>query len=324
MRPIRLFLMGLGTLAAGLALVVAACGGEEEPIVFSDLNWPSAEIQARVASYIVEHGYGYPVELVPGDTVSLWQALVNNDTHVTMEIWPAQQEWLLDVEEGTLVEVGLSLDTGWEAWVIPQYLKDANPGLVSVTDLPEYMDLFVASDSQGKARFVTCLPGWACEQVNAAKVEAYGLTDYIYLLNPGSSAGLFADLEAAYAKGEPWVGYMWHPTPLSVGLDLYILEEPPYSDDCWATTKACAYPEAKVLIMVNKSLPERAPDVLDFLEKWSFKAADQVATEVWMQENNEDSDAGALWYLRNFRNTWASFVPADVAEKVDAALEDEG
>ena len=73
-----------------------------------------------------------------------------------MEIWPAQQEWLLDVEEGTLVEVGLSLDTGWEAWVIPQCVKDANPGLVSVTDLPDYVDLFATADSRGKARFVTC------------------------------------------------------------------------------------------------------------------------------------------------------------------------
>ena len=326
-RSRRPILAALAIVAAGLALLLAACGGdseEKEPIVFSDLNWPSAEIQARVAAYIVEHGYGYPTDLVAGDTVSLWAALVSNDTHVTMEIWPAQQEWLLDVEEGTLVEVGLSLDTGWEAWVIPQYLKDANPGLVSVTDLPDYADLFVTADSRGKARFVTCIPGWACEQVNAAKVEAYGLTDYVDLLNPGSGAGLFADLEAAYAKGDAWVGYMWHPTALSVRLDLYVLEEPAYSDECWSTTKACAYPEAKVLIMVNKSLPERAPEVVEFLENWSFKAADQVATELWMEENNAASDAGALWYLRNFRDTWASFIPADIAEKVDKALENEG
>ena len=48
--------------------------------------------------------------------------------------------------------------------------------------------------------------------------------------------------------------------------------------------------------MVNKSLSERAPDVIGFLRNWEFKAADQVATELWMEENNEASDAGALWY----------------------------
>ena len=102
------------------------------------------------------------------------------------------------------------------------------------------------------------------------------------------------------------------------------VQEPPYSDECWATTKACAYPEAKVLIMVNSSLPSRAPEVIEFLESWEFKAADQVATEIWMEENNEDTDAGALWFLRNFRDVWSSFVPAEVAAKVDEALEDEG
>ena len=107
---------------------------------------------------------------------------MGGDTHVTMESWPAQQEWLEDVEEGTLVDLGRSLDTGWEAWVIPQYVKDANPGLVSVADLAEHAHLFVTPDSGGKARFVTCIPGWACEQVNAAKVEAYGLTEHLELL----------------------------------------------------------------------------------------------------------------------------------------------
>ena len=74
-RPLLTLLV---TMAATLALLLVACGGgsdEKEPVIFSDLNWPSAEIQARVASYIVQHGYEYPVELVPGDTVSLWQAL---------------------------------------------------------------------------------------------------------------------------------------------------------------------------------------------------------------------------------------------------------
>ncbi len=66
-----------------------------------------------------------------------------------------------------------------------------------------------------------------------------------------------------------------------------MLEEPPHSDECWATTTACAYPEARVVIMVNSSLPSRAPEVTMLLEKWTFEAADQVATEAWMEENNE-------------------------------------
>jgi hypothetical protein len=66
---------------------------EKEPIVFSDLNWTSSELQVRIARFIVEHGYGYPTDAVAGDTISLFEGLKNNDTDVTMEIWlPNQQE----------------------------------------------------------------------------------------------------------------------------------------------------------------------------------------------------------------------------------------
>ena len=348
--PRKPVLAALAALTGALALLAVACGGDDESssapeptatattaattapavsgdkerIIFSDLNWTSAQIQNRIAAYIVENGYGYPIDLQSGDTTSLWQALINNDTHVTMEVWPAQQEWLAELDEGTLVDLGNSLDQAWEAWVVPQYVKDQNPGLVSVTDIPEYAELFATADSRGKARFVDCVPGWACERVNAAKFEAYGLLDIVEPIKPGSDAALFADLEGAYTQGEAWLGYIWAPTPPTVNLDLYRLEEPPYSAECWAADKACAYPPSNVLIMVHSSLPDRAPDVIDFLEKWDFPASDQIAAEVWMNENNEEPDGAAIWYLRTRRDSWSSFVPADVAARVDAALADEG
>ena len=37
-------------------VMVEAPEGPKETIVFSDLNWTSAEIQNRIAQYIVEHG----------------------------------------------------------------------------------------------------------------------------------------------------------------------------------------------------------------------------------------------------------------------------
>ena len=240
-----------------------------------------------------------------------------------MRFW-ISAEWLEDVEPGTLVDLGTSLDQAWEAWVVPQYVKDENPGLVSVSDIPEYADLFVTAESRGKARFVDCVPGWACEQVNSAKIDAYGLRDVLEIQNPGSGAGLFADLEGAYARGDAWLGYIWAPTPPTVALDLYRLEEPPYSAECWAADKGCAYPPSDVLIMVHSSLPDRAPDVIDFLEKWDFPASDQIAAENWMGENNEDSNGAAIWYLRNRRDSWSAFVTADAAALIDAALAEEG
>ena len=296
---------------------------DKEVIVFSNLNWLSAEVQTQIVAFIVEHGYGYPTDLIDGDTVSLWQGLINGDTQVTMEIWPSQQPWIDDLEPGVIELLGDSLDENWEGWVIPQYVKDENPGLVSVTDLPDYQDVFVTADSRGKARLVGCIAGWACEQVNANKVVAYGLEDVIDVIDPGSGAALFADLEAAYARGDAWLGYMWGPTKPTATLDLYRLEEPAWTEECWNGDQGCAYPSSEVRIAVNTSLLDRAPDVVDFLLAWDYSAAEQVATEIWMGDNDETPDAGALWYLRNNRDVWTQFIPADVAERVDAALAEE-
>lgn len=299
----------------------SASDADKEVVRFSDLNWDSALLQNRIAAFIVEHGYGYPTELVPGDTVLLWEALTNGDSDITMEIWPAQQEWYNDLDDQSIVEVvGESLAGGWEAWVIPQYIKDANPGLVSVSDLPDYADVFVTSDSGGKARFVTCIPGWACEQVNDAKFDAYGLRDALTVISPGSGAALFADLEGAYGNNDPWLGYMWSPTVVAGRLDLYVLEEPEWTQACWDDDKGCAYPPPDIRIFTNSTLGERAPELIEFLRKWDFDATTDSRVEAWMADNNADPDAGAIYYLRNFRDAWSTFVPSDVLERVDSAL----
>lgn len=295
----------------------------KDPIVFSNLNWASAEVQTQIVSFIVNNGYGYPVDLIDGDTVSLWQGLLNGDTHVTMEIWPAQQEWIDDLDDDSVITLlGDSLDENWEGWVIPQYVKDENPGLVSVSDLPDYQELFVTADSRGLARFVSCIAGWACEQVNEEKFDAYNLRDVLYIIDPGSGAALFADLQASYDRGDPWLGYIWGPTEPTATLDLYRLEEPEWTQECWDGDKGCAYPASEVRIAVNTELVDRAPDVIEFLRAWDYSANEQVGTEIWMGQNDAAPEEGAMYYLRTFRDVWSQFVPADVAELIDAAIEE--
>lgn len=323
-KRLRLPVLGLLAAVVGLAAVAAACSSEEkETIVFSDLNWTSSEIQVRIAAYIVEHGYGYPVELVAGDTVSLWAGLTAGDTQVTMEIWPSQQPWIDELEPGVIEILGDSLDENWEGWVIPQYLADANPDLRSVADIPEHMDLFVTADSRGKARFVDCVPGWACEQVNGNKVAAYGLHDVVELIKPGSGAALFEDLKGAYSRGEPWLGYIWGPTEPTATLDLYRLEEPEWSQECWDGDQGCSYPASEVRIAVVTELLDSAPDIIDFLRAWDFNAEEQIGTEIWLNNQNATPDEAALYYLREYAHVWKGFVTDEAAENIEDALADE-
>ena len=303
---------------------------EEKPtIIFSDLDWNSAQIQNAIARRILELGYGYETEAIFGSTIPLLQALVGGDTNVSMEIWlPNQLEaWSEATAGGEVIQVGKSLEDNWQAtFVIPQYVADANPGLRTVEDLKkeEYWSLFVTPDSDGKARLLNCIPGWECENVNLEKIESYGLGDYVESFNPGSGAALAAEVEASFLREEPVLFYYWGPTTLSFKMatefgGYYILEEQDYTDTCWDAGKTCAYPIAEIYIAVRTELAEKAPDLIEFLGKWDFNAGNQLAAEGYLEETGADFPEVADWFLENTEQ-WQEWVAAGVADKVLAGI----
>ena len=300
---------------------------EKETIIFSDLNWSSAQVQNRVAQYIVDKGYGYPTDVVFGATLPLFQGLRRGDTHVTMEIWlPNQDEaWMEAQAAGEVISVGESLGKDWQSsFVIPAYLVEQYPDLDSVEDLKEaqYKELFATAETGGRARLVSCVIGWACEGVNAKQIEGYGLADHVHVINPGDGAAANADLYGAYEKGEPWLGYQWGTNDPALLLDLVRLEEPAYSDECWFTTKACGYEDATILIAVHPELPGRAGDVVDMLRKWDFNIDIYKEVAAWLSDNaNADTNDAALWWLKTNDDIWTGWVTGEAAEAIMSALE---
>ena len=316
-------------LMASLVVVLAAlaCEEEKEPIVFSDLNWTSAQVQNRIAQYIVEEGYGYPTDVVFGATLPLLNGLRNGDTQVTMEIWlPNQLEaWTEAEANGEVATVGESLGKDWQsAFVIPTYLQEEYPDLDSIEDLKDeqYKALFATSETGGKARLVSCVIGWACEEVNAQQIESYGLSDHVHILNPGDGAAANADLYGAYEKQEPWLGYQWGTNDPALLLDLVRLDEPAYSDECWASDKACAYEDATILIGINTELNDRAPEVIEFLGNWGFNIDRFKEVAVWQDDNPDASiNDAALWWLNGNSSVWSGWVTSAAADAVQEALD---
>ena len=297
----------------------------KETIVFSDLNWKSAQVQNRIAQYIVENGYGYPTDTIFGGTLPNFQGLLSGDIHVTLEIWLPNQSlgWERAVEVGDVVSVGTSLVGDWQSYfVVPKYIADANPDLKTPQDLKmdKFQELFATADSRGKARLIGCEVTWSCEASGAQQIVAYGLTDYVEVITPGSGDVLFADLNGAYEKQAPWLGYMWGTGDPAFNLDLVRLEEPPYTKECWDTDKACSFADSLVLVAVHKSLLPRAPEVIGMLQNWEFTVPTYFEVLRWMNANegSEPMDA-AIWFLNN-NKVWESWVTPEAAAAVNDAL----
>ena len=345
------------SLAMALMLVVAACGDDEddaepavapattttttEPaasgdamaekptLIFSDLDWVSAQIQNAIARKILEDGYGYETDAVFGGTVPLMEALTRGDTNITMEIWLPNQQEAYDtaLAEGTIVSIGSSLEDNWQsAFIIPNYTAEANPGLRSVEDLknPEYMALFETPDSKGKARLLNCIPGWECEGINLSKIENYGLSDFVEPINPGSDTALTAEIRSAFEQQEDVLFYYWGPTVLSNELNTMlggytILEEAEHTDECFETDFTCSYPVSQVIIVVRTEIAEQAPEVVEFFDKWDFNAGNQLAAEGYLNESGAEYAEVAVWFLQNTED-WKNWVTPDALAKIEAAV----
>ena len=325
-------ILTMGFVMMGLVLTLGAGDAlAKDTLVFADLGWDSAQVHNRIAGFIVENGYGYGIDFIPGETIPLFQGTVRGDIDINMEVWYANQKEAADkaVAAGTVLDLGDNFPDSWQGWLVPTYvikgdpargIKPMAPDLKSVSDLPKYAKLFKDVEDPGKGRFYSCIAGWECEKINEKKFGAYDLNDSFNLFLPGSGAALVASLAGAYNKGEPWVGYYWAPTWVLGLFDMTPLEEPAYDEKVFQSTAKCAYPSVRVKIYVNSGLTKKAPEIVEFLKKYETTQAMANKLLAFMREKEADTDAAAEWFLKNYEDVWTGWVPADVAAKVKKAL----
>jgi glycine betaine/proline transport system substrate-binding protein len=149
--------------------------------------------------------------------------------------------------------------------------------------------------------------GWSQLAISQEIFDEAGLGDSFNLAIAGSGAALAGTMVGAYEKKEPWVGYYWAPTAVLGKLDMVRL-------------KGSEFDPADVNILVNKSMLEKAPEVVEFLKNYSTTVADNNEFLAVMDDQELDSEETAIWFLENKEAVWTKWVDADVAERVKAAL----
>ncbi len=336
------------TVVLSFCLLVAGCGGagseeqegnnntvEKPVLVMADVSWDSVKVHNRIAGFIIEKGYGYPeCEYVFCETLPALQGLQYGDLDIYMEVWADNiiDAWNAALEEGTVKDLGSNFPDAPQGWYVPTYMITGDPDrgieavapdLKSVSDLPKYQELFKDPEVPTKGRFYNSPPGWKCTEINEYKFAAYGLNDTFNLFSSGSDTALAASMATAYEKGEPWVGYYWEPTWVMGKLDMTLLEEPVYDESLWSADGgyACAYPAAKVLIGINSEMENTSPEVIEFLNNYDTTLGQNNDFLAFMMDNDGDVEKAAIYFLRTYPEVWKSWVPEDVANKVEAVLE---
>jgi len=302
---------------------VCANGGQEGEskgtIVFADMNWDSIQVHNRIAKHIIEDGLGYTTEFTQGSTINSVTALIQGDIDVVMESWTENIQELYDkgIESGSIIDLGNNFSDSAQGWYVPTYMIEGDkergieataPNLEHVKDLPEYWELFKDPEDPKKGRIYIGVPGWKATEMSREKMEKYNLTETYNEFIPGSDAALAGSMIGAYKKGNPWLGYYWEPTWVMGKVDMTLLE-------------GSQFPPNQVNILVYKTLPDRAPDVVEFFKNYETSSAINNEFLAVMADNELTTDEAAVWFLKNRQDVWTEWVSSEVEEKVKASLE---
>ena len=340
MRKKRNMSLVIGILTLGTILgVMTGCSkneasGEAEgknTVIFADAGWDSIRFHNDVAGFILEEGYGYKTDVVPGSTAATFSGFRKGDIDVYMEVWTDN---LIDVypeaiDAGDIKEVSINFDDNAQGLYVPTVIIEGDkekgieplaPDLKSIKDLEKYWEIFEDQEEPSKGRIYGSPPGWNVDTIMQAKVETYGLDKTFNYFSPGSDTGLSASLASAAEKDQPWVGYYWEPTWVLGKYDMTLLEEDPYDEEKWQNGYGSAFPPMPVTVCVYKDLEEDSPELVDFLSNYTTSSQITSDALAYMQDNDVETKEAAQWFLKEYEELWTSWVPADVAEKVKAAL----
>ncbi|NCB01878.1 MAG: ABC transporter substrate-binding protein [Spirochaetia bacterium] len=293
-------------------------GGEAESevttIVFGDVSWDSVQVHNRIMAFIIENGLtGYKADFIPGDTLPILNGLQQGDVDVDMESWHSNfpEVYAKGIASGDIVDLGMNMPDSPQGWYIPRYLVEGPdapaPDLKGLEDLPKYAYLFPDPEDRDKGIILGGVAGWSQMAYSEELFEKYNLGETFNLAITGSNTALAGTMVGAYKKGDPWVGYYWEPTAILGRLDMVRLE-------------GSEWDPALVHVLVNKSMLEKAPDVVEILTAYTTTVAENNEFLAKMDNDNLSTQEVAIWFLKNKETTWTKWVSSDVASKVKSAL----
>jgi glycine betaine/proline transport system substrate-binding protein len=263
----------IGALLAASALVLAACGDDEEAPAAGDATaadeatadaapaatdapaaepsgdkptitlivnpWSASRLNVEVAKNIIEGSLGYPVEILEvNENDAMFTGLADGSLDAVLEIWPSG---ITDAEnayfdDGTVVDIGPLGAVGKIGWFVPKYVIDEHPELATWEGYktPEAAALFATAETGDKGRFLGTDPSYS--QYDEQIITNLDLPFQVQF--SGSEPATVAELDARAAANEPIIMYWWTPTAAVAKYDLVNVALPAYNETCGASMAA--------------------------------------------------------------------------------------
>lgn len=315
----KLILRLSACLAASVFVGTQATAFEPEsndPIVFMLGNWTSMNVQAEIAGQILQK-LGYTVTYQPMDDSARYPAFEAGDATFAMETWETTQKNAFEasVATGAVLDMGALDAQGKEDWWYPIYMKEICPGLPDWTALkdPACAAAFAAPETAPKGRYLSGPVDWGGFDIERA--EALGLP--FEVVNAGTDASMFAELQSAYERKAPIMLWVYAPHWAPAKFEGEWVEFPKYEDACytdasWGVNPDLAYdcgkPEGYIKKMAWADGEKKWACAYDIVRKYNMdgKTLGLLAGEVDL-DGKSVAEAATNWLTAN-ESVWKPWV----------------
>ena len=275
----------IGAIAVVAIIIVAAVavmwmGGdgdeESEPIQFGYVLWEGEIAATNVMTLVLEEA-GFEVDMVNVDAGIMYESLASGDLDISVSAWlPATQANYWDVYGEDIDDVGINLEGCAIGLVVPTYLNDVN----SIYDLANH-------SSEFQNRIVGIDPGAGMMTNTADAINEYELEGYELLAS--SSAGMLAELTAAYEGEEYIVVTLWSPHWAFAEWDLKYLTDP----------LGVFGEEEYVHSLAREGFQQDNPEAYDILERFNWTQADIHSVMADIAGGMDEQEAAQKWIDAN-------------------------
>ncbi len=287
----------IATLAIVMAFAAgtAFAGDSTDTIKIPVHNWSSQIVGAHIIGKLLEKS-GAKVDYVSSDSQVVYTAMCEGDISLENEVW----EGAFGVAFQKVVKQGCVLDAAThdaktrEEWWYPTYVEQVCPGLPAWEALNACAAKFATAETAPKGRFLGGPVDWL--KHDAERVQALGMN--FEVVNAGSAAALWAELDSAVKRKEPIVLFNWTPNFVEALYDGKFVEFPPYDPNC---NYHCGNPKGGYLkIGTWKEFPNKWPKAYAVLKKINFTNKDvAIQAKLVDIDNMEPEKAADKWLADN-------------------------
>ena len=301
----------------GFSDLPTACG--DTPISIARMQWPTAVLLAQIHAQILEQEYECDVQIVSVDPTAAGSGMIaTGQPAVVPELWISRiaELWNSGLESQMVRQAGPSFSGGaLEGWFIPQFVAREHPGLTSVAALENYWQEFRTSD-QGKAKFISCPPDWACSIINRNMLRALKLDDRFEIVEPANRFELDSLIGEAMSKRVPILFYYWQPNAVLAQFEFLQLDMGAYNQEavtclglysCDQPTPSAFAPEP-VVIALAQWVSEQVPQVAGYFQRAQMPIAEMNALLAWQNEQSKTAEETAAHFVKSRSEIWRAWL----------------